>query len=51
VPQVGNRSALGMPVDFRRAALWAVLVATVLVLAVLGVRLLRQPAPPPGPPA
>jgi len=51
VPQLGNRSALGVPVDFRRAALWTVLVVTVVVLGVLGVRLLRQPSPPPGPQA
>jgi hypothetical protein len=47
-PQLSNRSALGVPVDFRRAALWTVLVVTVVVLGVLGVRLLRQPAGPPG---
>ena len=50
VPQLRNRSALGVPVDYRRAALWAVLILTVVVLAVLGVRLLRQPSPPPTPP-
>ena len=45
-PQVGNRSALGMPVDFRRIALWTVLLVTVVVLGVLGARLLRHPDPP-----
>ena len=45
VPQVGNRSALGAAVDFRRIALWTVLVLTVIVLGILGVRLLRQPQP------
>ena len=50
-PQVGNRSALGAPVDFRRAALWAVLVITVIVLGILGVRLLRHPEPPHDPKA
>jgi hypothetical protein len=45
-PQVGNRSALGVPVDFRRVALWTVLLVTVVVLGVLGVRLLRHPDPP-----
>ena len=44
-PQVANRSALGTAVDFRRAALWAVLIVTVIVLGVLGVRLLREPQP------
>jgi hypothetical protein len=45
-PQVGSRTALGLPVDFRRIALWGVLIVTVLVLGGLGVRLLREPPPP-----
>jgi len=45
-PQVGSRTALGLPVDFRRIALWSVLVVTVLVLGGLGVRLLREPTRP-----
>jgi len=47
LPQVGNRSALGTAVDFRRVALWAVLILTVIVLGILGVRLLRHPESPP----
>jgi hypothetical protein len=45
-PQVANRTALGTAVDYRRVALWAVLIVTVIVLGVLGVRLLRNPEPP-----
>ena len=46
VPQIGNRSALGTAVDFRRLALWTVLIITVIVLGILGVRLLRHPESP-----
>ena len=45
-PQVANRSALGTAVDYRRVALWAVLILTVIVLGILGARLLRQPDAP-----
>jgi hypothetical protein len=46
VPQVASRSALGAAVDFRRIALWTVLVVVVIVLGILGVRLLRNPEVP-----